>query len=79
MVLQTVPLVQKNVELEYRIQFDYSMVNEIMLVIKQCQIRINSQELQLFCSIHAGIPKNKIEQALYKLQNLQNVEVKKIE
>ncbi|MBS1667412.1 MAG: YigZ family protein [Bacteroidetes bacterium] len=79
LVLQTVPLVQKIVELEYRIQFDYTMINEIMLVIKQFQIRVISQELQLFCSIHAGISKNKIEQALYKLQNLQNVEVKKME
>ena len=75
LVLQTVPLIQKNREEEFRVEFDYTMMNEIMGVIKQNQCRITAQELQLFCKINIAIPRNRLQQILDKFNNLKNVEV----
>ncbi|MBL0144874.1 MAG: YigZ family protein [Chitinophagaceae bacterium] len=75
LALQVTPLVQKQIEVVYTIQFDYTQMNEIMLIVKQCNCSIISQELQLFCSITVGIPKGRMQEVLHKLNDMQNVEI----
>jgi uncharacterized YigZ family protein len=78
LVLQTVPSIQKYVEEEFNVQFDYMMMNEIMMIIKQNNCRIIEQELQLFCRIKIAIPKNRRDEIVDKLKEFRNVEVEKI-
>jgi uncharacterized YigZ family protein len=78
LALQVTPIVQKQVELNYAIQFDYTKMNEIMMVLKQYNCTVISQEMQLFCVIKTGIPKNRLTEVLYQLKELQSVEVHKI-
>lgn len=77
MAFQVTPIIQKQVELKYRIEFDYTQMNEVMMVIKQFNCTVIAQEMQLFCMIKAGIPKNRLQEVLYKLHDLQNVVTKK--
>jgi len=79
LVLQVTPIVPKQIEIKYTIHFDYTQINEVMMVMKQCNCTIISQEMQLFCNITAGIPKSRLTEVLYKLKELQNVDLKKIE
>jgi uncharacterized YigZ family protein len=78
LALQVTPIIQKQVEVKYSIQFDYTRMNEIMMVLKQYSCTIISQEMQLFCVIKSGIPKNRLTEVLYQLKELQNIEVQKI-
>jgi uncharacterized YigZ family protein len=78
LVLQTLPSVKKNMEEEIRVEFDYTLINVIMSLVKQNSCRIVSQELQLFCKMNIAIPKNKAEQITGKFKGLHNVEVIKI-
>ncbi len=77
LALQTTPIVQRQVEVVYSIEFDYTRMNEVMMIIKQFNCTIISNEMQLFCAIQAGIPRNRLADVLYKLKDLQNVTVKK--
>jgi uncharacterized YigZ family protein len=77
LALQVTPIVQKQVEITYTIQFDYTRMNEIMMVLKQYNCTIISQELQLFCVIKTGVPKNRTREVLYQLKELQSVDVQK--
>ncbi len=77
MALQVTPIVQKQVELTYSIEFDYTQMNDVMMILKQFNCRVIEQEMQLFCMIKAGIPKNRLDETLYRLNDLQNVSVKK--
>ena len=77
LALQVTPVVQKQVEIKYSIEFDYTRMNDVMMVLKQCSCKIISQEIQLFCTITAGIPRNRLDEVLYKLNDLQNITVKK--
>jgi uncharacterized protein (DUF111 family) len=52
-------------------------MNEIMMVLKQYNCTIVSQEMQLFCVIKAGVPKNRTREVLYQLKELQSVDVQK--
>lgn len=76
--LQIIPVVEKQIEINYSIEFDYTLMNEVMLLMKQFNCNIISNEMQLFCIIKAGIPKNRLDEVLYRLNDLQNVSVKKI-
>lgn len=77
LALQVTPIVQKQIEIKYSIEFEYNKMNEVMMVLKQFNCTVLSNEMQLFCIIEAGIPKNRLEEVLYKLKDLQNVTVKK--
>jgi uncharacterized YigZ family protein len=78
LVLQVTPIVQKQVEVNYRLQFDYTIINDIMMVIKQYNCTILSQEMQLFCNISIGIPVIRADSILNRLKDIRNVEVEKV-
>jgi uncharacterized YigZ family protein len=79
LALQIAPLAQKQVEKEYVIQFDYTQVNEVMTLVKQYNCRVVRQEMQLFCNMTIAIPKNRVTEVVYKLQELRNVELSTVE
>ena len=72
-VLQTTPVVQKPVLVNYRFQFDYTQMNEVMRIVKQFDCAVLKQETQLFCSLETGIPKNRLDEVLYKFNDLRGI------
>ena len=74
LVLQCTPIVQKAIEFKYQLQFNYTEMNEVMRILKQHNCSLIKNEMQLFCNIEAGIPKNKIEEVLDSFQNIKNFE-----
>ena len=77
LALQVTPVIQKQVELKYQIEFDYTQMNEVMMVLKQFNCTVIHKELQLFCQIRAGIPVNRLTEVLYRLNELQQVRTEK--
>ena len=75
LALQMTPIVQRQVEKECSLQFDYTQVNDVMTLVKQYNCRIIRQEMQLFCNMTIGIPTNRLAEVSYKLQELRNVEI----
>lgn len=78
MVLQVTAVVPKPILISYRVQFDYTQMNDVMKLVKQFECTVLKQETQLFCSVEIGVPKNRQEEFLYKLRDLRGVEVEKI-
>jgi len=78
LALQTTPLIQRPVLVHYRLQFDYTMMNPVMTIIKQCGSVITRQEMQLFCLLEISVPENRREEILYRLKELYTVEIQKI-
>jgi uncharacterized YigZ family protein len=77
MAFQVTPVIQKQVEIKYSVEFDYTQMNEVMMILKQFNCTILSQEMQLFCLIKTGVPKNRLQEVLYRLHDLQNVTTKR--
>jgi uncharacterized YigZ family protein len=77
MALQLTPMVAKAVEVNYMLQFDYTRMNDIMILVKKYNCTILSQESQLFCMVKVGVPVSRLEEFLYKIGDLQNVEIQK--
>jgi len=68
-------IIQKPILLNYRLQFDYMLMNDVMKLVKQYDCIILKQELQLFCLMETGVPKNHSEEALIKLKELKGLEI----
>lgn len=77
LALQVTPVIQKQVEVKYSIEFDYTRMNDVMMILKQHNCTIINQEMQLFCIITTGIPKNRMEEVLYKLKEMQGIGVRR--
>jgi uncharacterized YigZ family protein len=76
LVLQQATIIQKSVYINYRLEFNYEMMNDVMRIIKQHNCEAYKNETQLFCLIEIGIPKNKLGEVLEKIKDLRNVSIK---
>src|SRR3954451_4202348 len=78
LALQLVPIVRKPVLVSYRLQFDYTLMNDVMLIVKQCQCAVEQQEISMFCTMQVGVPVARVEEVLHKLKDFSGVEVMKV-
>lgn len=78
LVLQCSPVLQKTITIPYRLQYNYTEMNDVMRIIKQFNCTIIKNEPQLFCVLETGIPKNNLTEALDSFNELHQVEVQKI-
>lgn len=76
LVLQVTPIIQKPIEVTYSLQYDYTQMNEVMMVVKQLNCTVIEQDMNLFCRLVIGIPKARRDEALYRLGEIRNIEVK---
>jgi uncharacterized YigZ family protein len=78
LALQLVPVVQKPIEKSFILHFDYTLMNEVMMALKQMNCSILQQESQLFCTITAGVPLSRVEEFQYRIKELRTVDFKAV-
>ena len=78
LALQVTPVVRKPVEVNYTLQFDYTIMNDVMTIVKQCGCTVLSQDMQLFCKVEIAVPKSRLEEVLYKLKAINSLEILKV-
>ena len=76
--LQTSSIVRKPVLVHYRLQFDYTILNDAMRIIKKHDCVVVKQDLQLFCMMEIAIPASNLELGLLQLKNLKSMELSAI-
>jgi uncharacterized YigZ family protein len=76
LVLQVNQLVEKPIEDLYRLEFDYTLMNDVMTVLKRYPCTIHQQDMQLFCHFLVGIPRLHQDTCLQQLKHLYGVDVK---
>ena len=76
--LQLNPAIKKPILVNYRLQFDYTILNEVIRIIKRNDCIILRQELQLFCVMEASIPKQNCELCILQFKNLKGIELSAI-
>ncbi|MCW3116340.1 MAG: YigZ family protein [Chitinophagaceae bacterium] len=78
LALQTTPVSQKSVLVNYILHFDYTQLNNVMKIIKLYNCVIVKQDIQLFCSMNIAIAKEKTVEVLNRLMETGTVELIKI-
>lgn len=79
LALQLNPVVEKPIEDLCRLEFDYTLMNEVMTVLKRYPCTIHQQDMQLFCHFLVGIPRLHKETCVQQLKHIYGVEVSAVE
>lgn len=77
LALQLTPIIQKPVLVTYSLEFDYTLMNDVMMVVKRFGCTVLKQELQLFCNMELGVPKIDEASFLEKVKDMHGVQVRK--
>lgn len=79
LALQLTPAVRKPVLRFYQLRFDYTVMNDVLLLIKRCNGHVVKKETLLFCSLRVGI--SNANDTLFKerIKGIRNVEIEPIE
>ena len=78
LALQLTPIITKPIEINYQLHFDYTKLNDVMMIVKQFNCSIFKQQQTLFCLMQIGIPKARLNDVLFKLNDLQLISVEKM-
>jgi uncharacterized YigZ family protein len=75
LALQVNTLVEKPILEPYLLEFDYTLMNEVMTVLKRYPCVIRRQEMQLFCQMDVGIPRLHADNCLRQLGHIFGITV----
>lgn len=78
LALQLTTIVEKPILNYYQLQFDYTLLNEAMLLIKRFGCAVQRQELQLFCKMTLGVPLAQEALFIQKAADVQGIEFTKV-
>jgi uncharacterized YigZ family protein len=77
MALQLTPIVKRPILSFYELQFDYTISNDIMRVVKKYDCILVKQEMQLFCNFEIGIAKQNEHSCITAFAELRGLSLKK--
>lgn len=75
LALQLTAIVQKPILINYDLHFDYTLMNDVMMVVKRFGCLILQSEMQLFCRMVIGIPKEYLRLCIEKFKDMHGVEM----
>jgi uncharacterized YigZ family protein len=78
LALQLTAIIQKPVLVQYELNFDYTLMNDVMMVVKRFGLSIIHNETQLFCRMVIGIPKENLSLTVDKLEHMHGLELKEM-
>ncbi len=75
MALETVEIVEKTIDIHYLIRFDYKNMNKVMRVIKEKNINVVNQTLELDCLIEISCRQTKAEEIFNAFDQIFEVSI----
>ncbi|WP_191860049.1 IMPACT family protein [Hanstruepera ponticola] len=79
MALDASRIITKTINVKYVISFDYKNMNKVMRIIKERNLKIINQKLELSCEITIVIRLNEAKSVFESFKNLYEVEIKELD
>ncbi len=73
--VQQAEIIEKDIEVIYKLQFEYPIMNEVMMVLKQNNVSIIKNKMELFCESVIGIPLKHKDTCLAQLENIYGLSI----
>ena len=77
--LEASKIIEKTINVDYLITFDYKNMNKVMRVIKERNLNITNQKLELDCQITISVRKKEANAVFETFDHLFEINIKKIE
>ena len=78
LALENAKIIEKTININYVITFEYKNMNKVMRIIKEKQLNIVNQILELNCKIEFSVRKNDSQPIFDLFENLYEIKIKKI-
>lgn len=78
LALEASKIILKTINQEFNIKFEYSEINGVMRIIKDENLTIVSQKMELDCEMNISVRLNEAENVFKSLQLMHKISVKKI-
>lgn len=78
LALEASKIIEKTINIDYLITFDYKNMNKVMRVIKERNLNITNQKLELDCQITISVRKKESEAVFEKFNHLFEIQIKQI-
>lgn len=78
MVLEASNIIEKTINIDYLVSFDYKNMNTVMRVIKEKQLTVINQKLEMDCQITISIRKSEAESVFDIFNRLYEIDIKKL-
>lgn len=78
MALEEADIIEKTIDIHFRILFDYKNMNKVMRIIKEKNLNLVSQKMEETCEIEIGTRKKNAETVFEIFDSLFEIEIKKI-
>ncbi len=76
--LQLTPIIQRPVLVNYELNFDYTLMNDVQTLIKRFGCFIITSEMQLFCRMIIGVPKIVEDDCVERLKEMYGVGLERV-
>ena len=76
MALEVSEIVEKTQTVQFELSFEYALMDRVMRIIKQKQLQITSQQLEISCVLTISIRKNEAEETANLFNHLFGVSIK---
>lgn len=78
MALEAAEIEERTIDIEYEISFGYPEMNKVMRIIKENNLEVVNQKLELDCKIYILVRKGEAEAVFEKFNSIYKVEIKKL-
>ncbi len=79
LALESSKIIQKTIDKKFVLIFEYKDMNKVMRIIKEHNLNIVKQELELSCKIYISVRKNIVDKIKDVFSPLYEVEIKQVE
>ncbi|MDA8699199.1 YigZ family protein [Flavobacteriaceae bacterium] len=77
--LEASEIISKTIDVVYEIKFDYDLMNKVMRIIKDHDLKIVLQKLDLKCEYHIAVRKKSAQQVFENFEKLYKLIITKLE
>ncbi|WP_299550209.1 YigZ family protein [Seonamhaeicola sp.] len=78
LTLEASHIIEKTINMDYILSFGYKNMNTVMRIIKEKNLKITNQKLELDCEITISVRKKEAETIFKTFDNLYEVDIKKV-
>lgn len=78
LTLEEATIVEKTINVDYMISFDYKNMNTVMRIIKEKNLNITNQKLEMDCQITIAVRKKEAESVFETFNHLFEIDIKEI-
>lgn len=78
LALEASNIVTHTIDFQYEIHFDYPEMNKVMRIIKENNLTVVDQKLELDCKVYISVRKNETQRIYEKFESVYKVGIKKL-